>query len=104
MAIYPEGTRCPYEDKMLRGFTGIAKYALWHDVPILPIGIIGSEKILSLKNKKIKFKKIIELNIGDPIYLDKYQTAKMNKKAFRVITTLIMKKLSKLSGKDYPYN
>jgi len=103
IAIYPEGTRCPYEDKMLRGFTGFIKYALWHDVPILPIGIKGSEKILSLRENKIHFKKIIELNIGDLIYLDEYQKVKQNKKSFQVITNKIMKKLSDLSGKKYPY-
>ncbi|NLE07540.1 MAG: 1-acyl-sn-glycerol-3-phosphate acyltransferase [Parcubacteria group bacterium] len=103
IGIYPEGTRSPFEKEMLYAFTGVAKYAINAQVPVIPVGIKGTYEIMSRHDKKPKFKKLATFHIGKPIDFTKYQSANLNKKAYRVLTDRIMMEISKLSGKTYPY-
>lgn len=103
VGIFPEGTRSPHQDKMLEAFSGVAKYAFHGNVPVVPVGIKGAYEIMSRFDKNPKFKKTMEINIGEPIDLSPYHRAKMNRKAFKVLTNKIMLKIAELSGKLYPY-
>ncbi|MEK7662471.1 MAG: lysophospholipid acyltransferase family protein [Patescibacteria group bacterium] len=103
VGIFPEGTRSPHQDKMLEAFSGVARYAFHKKVPVVPVGIKGAYEVMSRFDKKPKFKKNIEINIGPPIDFSSYQYAKMNKKSFKILTNKIMVKISELSGKSYPY-
>ncbi len=44
LAIYPEGTRAP-DLRLHKGHTGAARLALCCDVPVIPVGIIGTRSI-----------------------------------------------------------
>ena len=97
--IYPEGLRS-VDGKLQKGKTGIVRLALSAKTPILPIGIIGSNKVLPKGSFFLRFKRCA-VNIGKPIYLDKYYKRKKTKKLFRQLTDKVMKEIAKLSGQEY---
>jgi 1-acyl-sn-glycerol-3-phosphate acyltransferase len=44
LAIYPEGTRSP-DVRLHRGKTGVARLSLGCDVPVIPVGIVGTRVV-----------------------------------------------------------
>lgn len=101
IAIHPEGTRS-LTGKLLRAKTGVAVLALNAKVPVIPIGLMGTFEILP-KGKYIpKMKKAI-MNIGKPLYFEKYYNKPITKKLLREITTIIMKEIAKLSNQKYNF-
>jgi 1-acyl-sn-glycerol-3-phosphate acyltransferase len=93
--IYPEGTRTR-TGKMNRAKTGIARLALAAEVPVIPMGLTNTFKILP-KGKRIpKFGMKADLNIGKPMYFEKYYGKEDDKKVIRKVTTLIMKEIARL--------
>ena len=101
LAIFPEGTRS-FDGKLQKTKTGIAKLATTAKVPIIPIGIIGSHKILP-KGKSFPIFVRCRVNIGKPIYLKEYYKNNSNKKILKKVTRIIMKEIAKLIGQKYNY-
>jgi len=102
VGIFPEGQRS-VDGKLQKAKTGVAKLALTAKVPVLPIGIINSHKILP-KGKLIpKFKRCVIVNIGTLMYFKKYYGKENNKKILRLITDNIMKEIARLSNQEYRY-
>ena len=105
IGIFPEGTRSPNAEKMLKAFTGVVKYATKAKVPVIPVGIKGSYEVMSRFDKIPKFKKNISINIGESIkFIDYYNKTKLNKKAFRFLTDKVMVEIAKLSDKLYSHS
>jgi 1-acyl-sn-glycerol-3-phosphate acyltransferase len=101
--IYPEGTRT-LTGQMNRAKTGIARLALAAKVPIIPMGITNTFKILP-KGKYIpKLGLKADLNIGKPLYFDKYYGMENDKETLRRITTMVMSEVSELSRQNYPFD
>lgn len=103
IGIFPEGTRSPHKHEMLKGFTGIAKYAISHKVPIVPVGIIGTYDVMSKHDRKPKFSKEVEIHVGEPIFFSEHYNQPLDQKLFTLLTEKVMKKIEKLSGKVYPH-
>lgn len=101
--IYPEGTRT-LTGKMNRAKTGAARLALAAKVPVVPMGIINTFEMLPKGKKIIKFGKKAELNVGKPLYFDKYYGMDDNKEVIRKITTIIMNEIAKLANKKYEFD
>ena len=101
IAIHPEGTRT-LTGRLLRGKTGIARLVLTAHVPVLPLGIIGTFKILPKGRHIPKFKRG-SINIGKLMYFDKYYNKKINKKILREVTDKIMKEIARLSRQKYGF-
>ena len=101
IAIHPEGTRS-LTGKLQKAKTGVARLALLSKEPVLPIGLIGTFEILPKGKYMPKAKKAI-MNIGEPMYFEKYYNKKINKKMLREVTTKIMKEIAKLSNQEYKY-
>ncbi|MEV6637135.1 lysophospholipid acyltransferase family protein [Actinoplanes sp. NPDC051470] len=99
VVVYPEGTRSP-DGKLYRGRTGAARLAVGAGVPIIPVGVIGTEKIQPIGQPypklvgwgkaTIKFGKPIEA-AGRPD----------DRTALRVLTDEVMAEIQKLTGQEY---
>ena len=101
VGIFPEGTRS-LEGKLQKGKTGIARLALGAKVPVLPIGIEGSYRILPKGCFFPKFKRC-RVKIGKLMYFNKYYNKKINKQLLTRITREIMKEIARLSNQEYKF-
>src|SRR3989338_4901317 len=101
MMIFPEGKRS-HDGKLQKAYTGIAKLALKAKVPVLPCGIIGSNKVMP---KGAAFPRFVrcEVNIGNPMHFEKYYNKKPPKKILDNVTRSIMKEIARLSKQEYNY-
>lgn len=101
IGIYPEGTRT-LTGKLQKAKLGVARLALGAKVPVIPIGLIGTFQILP-KGKLIpRFKRCI-VNIGEPMFFDKYYGKENNKKILKLVTNKIMKQIAKLARQEYNF-
>ncbi len=78
LIIYPEGGRS-YDGKIKKGKHGVARIFLKTGTPILPMAVKGTFELLPPKSKPkmSTIKKLIEFNIGKPLYFEKeYEQAK----------------------------
>jgi 1-acyl-sn-glycerol-3-phosphate acyltransferase len=99
-AIYPEGTRT--RDGMLhRGHTGVARLALRCNVPIVPVGLIGTDEVQPIDSKMPKLFRRITVRFGEPIDPDRYAGREDDRMALREITDEVMYEIAQLSGYEY---
>lgn len=101
ICIYPEGHRSP-DGELQPAKLGAARLALTAKVPVIPIGIIGSYKILP-RGKIFPRLNRCTVNIGKPMFFDKYYGKKNNKKILIEVTTKIMKQIAQLTKQEYNY-
>lgn len=98
VAIYPEGTRSP-DGRLYRGRTGAARLAISAGVPIVPVGILGTEKVQPIGARVPKlFAGRIEVRFGKPIEttgLGRDRTSQ------RRLTDELMSEIQKLTGQEY---
>jgi len=100
VGIYPEGSRS-LTGKIQKGKTGVARLALWAKAPVVPVGIKGSFELMPMGKLIPKIKKNIILNIGKPIYFNKYYNRKITKELLRQLTDKVMEEIAKLSYQRY---
>lgn len=100
--IFPEGTRSP-DGEIHKAFTGAAKFSLMARVPVIPVGIKNTFEILPRQKRFPKFRKIVEVKIGEPMFFSEYYGGEKDEKALREITNKIMIKIAELSDKKYGY-
>jgi 1-acyl-sn-glycerol-3-phosphate acyltransferase len=103
IGIFPEGTRSPDRDLLLKAFTGVAKYSVYKKVPVIPVGIKGTYDVMSKFDRKPKFKKIVEFHIGKQIDGHDYLVGRLDEDEYERITNKIMKDIAILSGKKYNF-
>ena len=101
LMIFPEGGRSK-DGKLKKAYNGIALLALKSEVPVIPAGIIGADKVLP-KGKYLPRFKRCEVKIGKPIYFNKFYNKKINKKILDGVTRKIMEEIGKLIGQKYRY-
>lgn len=97
--IYPEGTRST-DGKLHRGRTGVARLALTARVPVIPVGMIGTDQVLP-KGRSIPKLKKVRVSIGAPLTFEPFQGMENDRKACREVTDRIMHAIQDLSGQDY---
>ncbi len=97
--IFPEGRRS--DGKLLKAYPGIARLALTAKVPVLPIGIIGANKVIP---KGVTFPRFArcDVKIGKLLHFDSFYK-KNDEKTFEQVTRSIMKEIAKLIGQKYNY-
>lgn len=99
--IFPEGRRS-HDGKLKKAYPGVARLALKSKMPVLPVGVIGANKILPVGKMMPRFKRC-EVKIGKLMYFDKYSNKKINDKFIDEITRSIMKQIAKLINQKYNY-
>jgi 1-acyl-sn-glycerol-3-phosphate acyltransferase len=99
VAVYPEGTRSP-DGRLYRGRTGAARLAVGAGVPIIPVGVLGTEKIQPIGQPypKLVGRGKVTLKFGKPI-----ETAGRadDRTSLRALTDEIMVEIQKLTGQEY---
>ncbi len=99
LGIYPEGTRSP-DGRLYRGKTGIAKLALATGVPVLPVAMMGTDKVQPI-GRKIPNIRRLGIIIGEAIDFSRYKGLENDRFVQRSVADEIMYDLMRLSGQEY---
>ena len=97
--IHPEGTRSP-DGRLYRGRTGVARLALSTGAPVVPVGLIGTDK-LQPRGTKIPRPHPVTVRFGDPLDFSRYAGMEGSLPVLRSITDEIMYAISELSEQEY---
>jgi 1-acyl-sn-glycerol-3-phosphate acyltransferase len=97
VGVYPEGTRSP-DGRLYRGRTGAARLALLAKVPIIPIGVIGTERVQPIGRKIPKLGAKVTIRFGKPM---DFTGATMDSATLRAITDELMATIQGLTGQQY---
>jgi len=89
VGIFPEGARSP-DGQIKKPFTGVAKFALMAEVPVVPVGIEGTFEIMSRYDSFPKFVKKAVIKIGRPMHFQKHYGKCFNDEILQEITREIM--------------
>jgi len=98
LGIYPEGTRSP-DGRLYRGRPGVARLALDAPAPIIPIGLIGTDKIQPI-GTRIPRAGPVEVRIGEPLDLDPWRGGEVDSGGLREITHKLMAAIAALTGQE----
>ena len=99
LGIYPEGTRSP-TGKLYRGRTGIARMILESGAPVIPIGLIDTDKAMPIGRRLPKVHRV-GVVIGEPLDFSRFAGLESDRFILRSITDEIMIELARLSGQEY---
>jgi 1-acyl-sn-glycerol-3-phosphate acyltransferase len=96
LVMFPEATRSP-DARLQRAFPGSALIASRRSVPVLPVGIAGTER---LKGLWLFRRPRITVNIGKPFSLPK-AGSKLTKEELAEHTDIIMRHIAELLPPEY---
>jgi 1-acyl-sn-glycerol-3-phosphate acyltransferase len=99
LGIYPEGTRSP-DARLYRGKVGVARLALKAGVPVIPVAMIGTDKVQPI-GKRLPNIRRIGMIFGEPLDFAKYRDQADDRVVQRQVTDEIMFELMRLSGQEY---
>ncbi|MHA1149488.1 MAG: lysophospholipid acyltransferase family protein [Promethearchaeota archaeon] len=105
VVIYPEGTTNSGGGHLLPGHTGAIRAAIEAKVPIIPVGITGTENIYPKHGKMLNFGKGCILKAGEPFrehekYFDSARPPNYND--LKELTAKLMERIKKLMLYDSP--
>lgn len=99
LGIYPEGTRSP-DGRLYRGKVGVAKLVLKANVPVIPVAMIGTDKVQPI-GRRIPNIRRLGIIFGEPLDFSRYQGLEDDRFVQRSVTDEIMYELMRLSGQEY---
>jgi 1-acyl-sn-glycerol-3-phosphate acyltransferase len=97
--IYPEGTRSP-DGRLYRGRPGVGWLALKSGLPVLPVAMIGTRRVLP-PGHVVPRPGRVEVRIGAPLTFPPEITAGPPGKARQLIAEQVMSAIRELSGQEY---
>jgi 1-acyl-sn-glycerol-3-phosphate acyltransferase len=97
--IYPEGTRSP-DGRLYRGRPGVGWLALRSGLPVIPVALSGTRKVLP-PGRMIPRPGRIGVTIGKPVALAPELFDAPPGKARRQIADQVMAAIQQLSGQEY---
>ena len=99
LGVYPEGTRSP-DGRLYRGKTGVARMAMEARVPVLPVAMLGTDKVQPI-GKVIPHLARVGVRIGAPLTppypSDDEKTRSVQAREF---TERVMAAIAELSGQQ----
>ncbi|MCF7548329.1 MULTISPECIES: 1-acyl-sn-glycerol-3-phosphate acyltransferase [Pseudonocardia] len=99
LGIYPEGTRSP-DGRLYKGKTGVARMALEANVPVIPVAMIGTDKVNPIGSTLWR-PGHVHVKIGEPLDFSRYEGMAGDRFIERSMTDEIMYSLMELSGQTY---
>ena len=99
LGIYPEGTRS-HDGTLYRGRTGLARMALEAKVPVIPVVMIDTEKMLPI-GAKVPRTVRVGVVIGEPLDFSRYAGMENDRYILRSVTDEIMVALQRLGQQRY---
>lgn len=99
LGIYPEGTRSP-DGRLYRGKVGVAKLILTANVPVIPVAMIGTDKVQPIGRRMPTIRRLGVI-FGEPMDFSRYQGMADDRFVQRSVTDEIMYELMRLSGQEY---
>ena len=97
--IYPEGTRSP-DGRLYRGRTGIGWLALNSGLPVIPVAMSGTDRVLPPGHRVPRMGKI-RITVGEPLTFESYRDLPSAARQRRAITDEVMRCIQALSGQEY---
>ncbi|NHI16402.1 1-acyl-sn-glycerol-3-phosphate acyltransferase [Microbacterium sp. CBS5P-1] len=98
IALHPEGTRSR-DGRLYKGRTGVAYLALETGAPVVPIGLIGTDKVMPVGQKLPSLRERVTVRFGAPLDLAHHGPATSGR-ARRGATDEIMAAIHALSGQE----
>ncbi|MDQ3404652.1 MAG: 1-acyl-sn-glycerol-3-phosphate acyltransferase [Actinomycetota bacterium] len=98
-AIHPEGTRS-LDGRLYRGRTGVAQLALEHRALVVPVALIGTDKVQP-SGKKFPRPHRITVRFGEPLDFTRYDGMASSLPIRRAVTDEVMYAIMELSGQEY---
>jgi 1-acyl-sn-glycerol-3-phosphate acyltransferase len=97
--IYPEGTRSP-DGRLYRGRPGVGWLALKSGLPVLPVAMLGTRRVLP-PGRVLPRPGRIEVRIGAPLKFPAELLTAPPGKARQMIADQVMNAIQELSGQQY---
>ncbi|MET0734750.1 MAG: lysophospholipid acyltransferase family protein [Microbacterium sp.] len=98
VALYPEGTRS-IDGRLYKGRTGVAFLALETGAPVVPVALVGTDKVMPVGAKMPSLTQRITVKFGEPLDLAHHGAASSGR-ARRLATDEIMSAIHALSGQE----
>ncbi|KWR73289.1 acyl-phosphate glycerol 3-phosphate acyltransferase [Arthrobacter sp. W1] len=99
LGIYPEGTRSP-DGRLYRAKLGVAKLALETGAPVIPIAMIGTDKVQPI-GQSLPHPGKVGIKIGKPLTFEHLGGQPSNPETLRACADEIRKAINVLSGQSY---
>ncbi|ANF31036.1 1-acyl-sn-glycerol-3-phosphate acyltransferase [Leifsonia xyli] len=99
LGIYPEGTRSP-DGKLYRGRTGVARMILEAGVPVVPVAMVDTAKIMPIGTRLPKIGRI-GIIVGEPLDFSRFDGMEGDRFILRSVTDEIMYELQRLGAQEY---
>ncbi len=99
LGIYPEGTRSP-DGKLYRGRTGVARLVLESGAPVVPLALIGTDKVQPQGSTLPRIRRV-GVVFGEAMDFSKYEGLEPDRFLLRSITDEIMYEILRVSGQQY---
>ncbi len=100
LAIYPEGTRAP-DTRLHKGKTGVARLSLGCDVPIVPVGLVGTRTIQPPGSMVMRPFHSVTVRFGPPVVHDPDGSRTPDQDELRALTDTVMRSVAALSDQEY---
>jgi len=98
VALYPEGTRS-LDGRLYKGRTGVAFLALQTGAPVVPVGLLGTDRVMPVGAKRPSLRERVTVRFGEPLELAHHGPASSGR-ARRGATDDIMTAIQKLSEQE----
>lgn len=97
--IYPEGTRS-LDGRLHRGHTGVGSLALATGAKVVPVALIGTEKVQPIGKLLPRIAKVT-VEFGEPLDFSRYAGLDASPAIRRAVTDEVMYAIAELSGQEY---